>query len=84
MHMHVHTRCWSVIAAIPESADEAIGGALRVQRADVANVQEAGHLVRHVRHTGQENLQKEKQKMRFGNHDGDAIRLVLRVGGEDI
>lgn len=32
---------------VPQGADETVGGSLRVQGADVPNVQEAGHLIRH-------------------------------------
>lgn len=36
---------------IPQCADEAIGGSLCIQGADVPNVKEAGHLIRHAGHT---------------------------------
>lgn len=32
---------------VPQGADEAIGGSLRIEGADIPDVQEAGHLIRH-------------------------------------
>lgn len=48
---HTHTSCSASDTDIPQGADEAIGGSLCVQGADVPDVQEAGHLIRHAGHT---------------------------------
>lgn len=48
---------------VPQCADEAIRGSLCVQGADVPNVQEAGHLIRHGGRSREERLQQDR--MRF-------------------
>lgn len=45
---------------VPQCADEAIRGSFCVQGADVPNVQEAGHLIRHGGRSREERLQRDR------------------------
>lgn len=60
---HTNTTSQSARSDVPQCADEAIRGSLCVQGADVPNVQEAGHLIRHGGRSREEHLQQDR--MRF-------------------
>lgn len=60
---HTNTTSQSARSDVPQCADEAIRGSLCVQGADVPNVQEAGHLIRHGGRSREERLQQDS--MRF-------------------
>lgn len=60
---HTNTTSQSARSDVPQCADEAIRGSLCIQGADVPNVQEAGHLIRHGGRSREERLQQDR--MRF-------------------